>query len=68
MAIIFITIAIICILRIVFQIEVQKNFAISCMIVIGIKVTSSVVDIVTWSYGSEIFPSNMRGMAFGIMM
>ena len=65
---IFMTIVIICILHYGFNIQVQKNLVISFILVIGIKVNNSVIDIVVWSYGSEIFPSNLRGIAWGIMI
>ena len=62
------TIAIICFVRFAFDIEVQKNKVISCIMVFGIKMTSSVVDVISWCYMSEVFPSNLRGVASGMVI
>ena len=61
------TIAIVCFLHFGLDIQVQKNVVISGIMVFGIKVTSSVVDLVSWSYMMEIFPSDLRGIASGIV-
>ena len=62
------TVVMICIMHYGFLMKVQKDFMISCMLVIGIKVSSSVVDAMSWSYANEIFPSNLRGMGFGVVI
>ena len=60
------TIVYICFLRFVLDIEVQKNVLVSSMMVIGIKMTNSVIEVTTWSYAAEILPSNLRGIGSGI--
>jgi len=43
----------------------DKKFIIGLVVLVLIKGAVSLIDIVYWTYGSEIFPSEIRGSAMG---